>query len=162
EASAPSGLASMPRSRTALGPRQDFGPRHEEIRSGGSTPVLSLLEGQAANLPGDFDHSRLFPLIGGHAGLECEGCHRLPHPSTPPRPFPFPFEEVRGKTCGECHEKAHRAAAMTRCDECHVAAAPDWASAVQNVSAEKHAVTGFRLLGAHSRVGCEKCHPKEL
>src|SRR4029453_10606838 len=33
---------------------------------------------------------------------------------------------------------------------------------IQNVSADKHAQVGFRLLGAHSQVECAKCHPREI
>jgi hypothetical protein len=157
------GFATRPRMTSFLGLSQDCRACHEDRHSPDLTPICSTCHGQEAFKPtAKFDHAQHFPLIGGHEGRECKGCHVLPEPKTPARDFPFPFEKVRGTQCEQCHPKPHFAEGIERCEDCHHAPDPHWSLALKNVTTEKHAVTGFRLMGAHEKIECEKCHPREL
>jgi hypothetical protein len=109
-----------------------------------------------------FDHNQHFPLDGGHARLECKGCHMLPHPQSPHRPAPFPFDLVRGEGCAECHDSPHRSLPTAACDGCHKGSEPKWSSATRVMARETHAETGFHLLAPHAVVACEGCHKSEL
>jgi hypothetical protein len=89
-----------------------------------------------------FDHARTaFPLLGGHARVKCESCHRdTDYKRTP-------------KDCYGCHTKddAHARQLGTRCESCHDAAS--WKKARFD-----HARTRFPLLGRHQLAACGKCH----
>ena len=161
------GFKSSPRVKTFLGLDQDCRTCHADGHSGGLTPVCSKCHGQETfEPPAHFDHSKHFALVGGHEGLACKGCHKIPDVTAnvvaQRKDFPFPFDNVRGKACIECHKKPHHAASIQRCEDCHWATAPHWDNALQNVSAEQHQATGFRLLGAHSNVECAKCHARDV
>jgi Zn finger protein HypA/HybF involved in hydrogenase expression len=94
-----------------------------------------------------------FPLTGGHAGLDCESCHR------PASAGQLQFVGTRA-ACAECHMDDFRAARdpdhvgggfTTECAQCHSPTA--WRGA--NF---KHDATGFPLTGAHRAVACNTCH----
>ncbi len=161
------GFKSSPRMKSFLGLDQDCRTCHADGHSGGLTPECGKCHGQESfEPPVHFDHAKHFALVGGHEGLACKSCHKIPditaNVAAQRKDFPFPFDEVRGKVCVECHQKPHHAASLQRCEDCHWESAPHWESALQNVSAEQHMATGFRLLGAHSQVECAKCHPRDL
>lgn len=161
------GFTTTPRTRTFLGLSQACKSCHSDVHSGGLTPDCRECHGQDAFEPTvKFDHAKHFPLVGGHDGLACKGCHVIPDvaqkAAVEGRPFPFPFNEARGKTCVECHQKPHHAASIQQCEDCHGALAPHWQDAIAMVTPEQHEATGFRLLGAHQGVECARCHPRDL
>ncbi len=93
--------------------------------------------------PARVDHD-FFPLIGGHAGLDCTRCHTTgvfgPIPSN----------------CYACHQANYEAAPNhvaqnypRTCEQCHSIIA--WTPA-----AYEH--TGFPLTGAHTTLNCIQCH----
>ena len=92
---------------------------------------------------GDFDHGRTgFSLEGGHAGPECEACHK---PGTPQ-------SDRRGAQCDDCHTDPHDARfEPTTCDTCHDATG--WGS-----DGFDHGRTGWPLELAHASLTCETCH----
>ncbi|MDH5221539.1 MAG: cytochrome C [Betaproteobacteria bacterium] len=89
-----------------------------------------------------FDHAKTaFPLLGSHARVRCESCHR----DTNYRRTP--------KDCFGCHRQddVHEGQLGTRCDACHDAGT--WKKARFD-----HGRTRFPLLGGHLVVPCAKCH----
>jgi len=89
----------------------------------------------------DFDHNVLFPLNGGHGGLNCQTCH----PSGQ-------YKEVTSD-CVACHEEpqVHRSQFGTECSACHSIEA--WAPA----QLQHHT---FPLNhGRETEVACQECHP---
>jgi hypothetical protein len=94
-----------------------------------------------------------FPLVGAHAGLACETCHR-----------PAAQGQLRfvgtASACRDCHMDDYRAAKEpdhvasgfpTNCMECH--SALTWQGARFN-----HDRSRFPLTGAHRAVACASCH----
>ena len=102
-------------------------------------------------------HSRTrFPLLGAHAGLDCESCHRTPQP----REFTGLNPE-----CAGCHLPDYQATANPdherlgfpiTCEGCHSPASRTWQGATFGPGFE-HPST-FPLTGAHTRVSCGDCH----
>ena len=89
-----------------------------------------------------FDHARtVFPLLGSHARVRCESCHRDPEYQRTP------------KDCFGCHQKddRHQGQLGKKCDSCHDAGI--WTKARFD-----HGRTRFPLLGAHLVVQCRTCH----
>jgi hypothetical protein len=110
--------------------------------------LLLLLGAGRAESPG-FDHQKSrFPLLGRHARLRCEGCHR-PAPAGTGLVFRGTPVECRG-----CHARddVHKGAAGQRCEACHQAAG------FEQPVATGHDVSPERLGGAHDRVACVTCH----
>jgi hypothetical protein len=90
-----------------------------------------------------FDHRLTdLPLIGAHAGLACEGCHK---PHVPWRAVPT--------ACGGCHQAddVHNGQFTQSCGDCHSAEA--WSGGRFD-----HVTTRFDLTGAHTTVACNACH----
>lgn len=90
-----------------------------------------------------FDHGDTdFPLDGGHAGIECQSCHR----STV-------FSSV-GRTCQSCHQAddVHRGQNGTECGSCH--SNERWTPA----TFDHLAVSNFGLVGGHNGLTCQACH----
>jgi hypothetical protein len=102
-------------------------------------------------------HSRTrFPLLGAHAGLDCESCHRGPQP----REFTGLSTE-----CVGCHLPDYQATDNPdhvrlgfpqQCDDCHSPAARAWEGGTFGAGFA-HPAT-FPLTGAHLRVSCSSCH----
>ena len=102
-------------------------------------------------------HSRTrFPLLGAHAGLDCESCHRGAQP-----------REFTGLTpeCVSCHLPDYQTADnpdhdrlgfSQQCDECHSPASRAWQGGTFGAGFP-HPDT-FPLTGAHTRVPCSQCH----
>lgn len=151
------------RAHTFLGVDQKCETCHEDIHAGGLTGSCAACHGQITFRPTEsFDHSEYFPLDGGHDRLDCDGCHRIPPPEASQRELPFPFEQVQGTACEECHETPHYSLQMSECTTCHTGSSAQWDSALTAVTPETHDLTGFHLSGPHSRVSCEKCHASDL
>ena len=90
-----------------------------------------------------FDHaSTQFALLGKHAELACNACHRTNLHDTLPR------------DCGGCHrdDDAHKGQLGTRCESCHNAVG--WKKDV----VFDHAQTRFPLTAAHAGLACGRCH----
>lgn len=91
-----------------------------------------------------FDHDREtgFPLLLGHKGVNCSGCHR-----------DLRFAHV-GSACADCHEDPHRAELGFDCERCHTPAG------FQNRAQllQLHSAALFPLTGAHMTVECSECH----
>lgn len=99
-----------------------------------------------------FDHPAVsggFRLLGAHARIRCSSCHG-------PNLEPI-FQPAGDQDCVTCHDadyqREHPGGRFpVTCLDCHTV--ETWRGA-----AFDHAgVTGFRLLGAHTRVACEACH----
>ncbi len=150
------------RQRSFLGLEQKCELCHQDRHAAGLSGDCSRCHGQEKFKPSAFDHGKHFPLTGGHATSDCRKCHLIPDAKTPPRPHPFPFDKTQGKTCAACHETPHTAAFAEGCDGCHPVADPLWSSALGRVTPALHAPAGFRLLGPHAQVACEKCHARDV
>jgi hypothetical protein len=89
-----------------------------------------------------FDHAKTdFPLLGRHARVKCESCHRdADYKRTP-------------KDCLGCHRKddVHQGQLGVKCESCHDEVT--WKKARFD-----HARTRFPLVGSHLVVACAKCH----
>jgi hypothetical protein len=153
----------MPRRQTFLGLKQECRFCHPDIHSADLSGPCEPCHGQKSFRPTvAFDHTPHFPLDGGHARLECKGCHVLPHPQSPRRPEPFPFDIVRGTGCAECHDSPHRSLPTAACEGCHRGSDPRWSGAALVLTPETHAETGFALVAPHAEVSCDGCHKPEL
>lgn len=91
-----------------------------------------------------FQHDRDtgFPLLQGHRGVNCTGCHR-----------DLRFSHV-GSACADCHEDPHRRELGFDCERCHTTAG--WENR-RNII-EVHSQALFPLTGAHVTVECTECH----
>lgn len=94
-----------------------------------------------------FDHDLTrFPLLGKHAGNECEDCHE-----------DQAFKST-DRDCVSCHveDDVHEGNFHERCAECHNPVAWDiWAF-------DHDVQTDFPLAGAHATVQCADCHRTPL
>jgi hypothetical protein len=97
-----------------------------------------------------------FPLLGAHAGLDCESCHRGAQP-----------REFTGLTpeCVGCHLPDYQTADnpdhdrlgfSQRCEDCHSPASRTWQGGTFGANFP-HPAT-FPLTGAHNQVSCSECH----
>lgn len=88
-----------------------------------------------------FDHDLTrFPLVGLHAQVPCEECHRS--------------QSYKGEpvACEKCHEDVHQGRLGGRCASCHN---PNgWA----RWRFDHGRQTNFPLTGAHQKLACENCH----
>lgn len=93
-----------------------------------------------------FDHGRETGVVlrGAHVDAQCLRCHN--------DRGPVALFAARG--CGGCHLDPHRGLLAGACEECH-----DERSWAARGARADHARTRFPLVGAHSAVACERCHP---
>lgn len=106
----------------------------------------------------EFDHRQTgYPLVGKHAGLECERCHNAQHIMKAER------ASIRVKdgnhtllglspACSTCHTDAHRGQLGEDCARCHNLEA--WKPA----GGFEHNSTKYPLTGLHEKVACAQCH----
>lgn len=92
-----------------------------------------------------FDHNRQsrFRLVGKHVDVDCKKCHV----GGKYKPLP--------SSCASCHadDDPHQGKFADKpCENCH--SPKDWLKVKFD-----HSVTRFTLVGAHTDVDCEKCHP---
>jgi hypothetical protein len=96
-------------------------------------------------------HQNRFPLIGAHAALACDDCHKNAAASQ--------FQGL-STDCMACHAQAfaqttnpnHQSAGFpTNCGACHNM--NTWQGAKFD-----HSLTGFPLTGAHATLDCSACH----
>lgn len=97
-------------------------------------------------------HQNRFPLLGAHAVLACDSCHKGAATGR--------FEGLPTE-CVACHLAAfqqakvpdHQAGGLpTTCEACHTMDA--W----QGAKFDHGTFTGFTLTGAHARLDCSACH----
>ncbi len=94
--------------------------------------------------------STIFPLLAGHARVDCDSCHG----GQPPQQY------SRTPTdCMSCHHEDFRAATepphrgfSTDCLQCHVAVTRGWSAPGFRHTAR------FPLTGPHSAIDCADCH----
>lgn len=101
------------------------------------------------------DHMNRFPLLGAHAAVQCEECHKQAATGI--------FYGLSTQ-CDSCHlsdwqktvdpphASAGSAFAAANCQGCHETF-DSWLGATFN-----HSATGFILDGAHATLPCEQCH----
>ncbi|RPI28942.1 MAG: hypothetical protein EHM61_03365 [Acidobacteria bacterium] len=106
-----------------------------------------------------FDHGLTgYWLEDRHSRLDCRKCHQSKNIA--------PEEAARISTrdlnrtylglsrgCISCHADEHRGQVSSNCRSCHNL--KGWKEAASFV----HALTSYRLDGAHEKVACQKCHP---
>jgi len=91
-----------------------------------------------------FDHdSTGFPLVGGHAGASCAGCHGAGQANKHP-----------ARACQSCHARddVHKGSNGPNCASCHNPRS--W----KQTSFDHDRMTEFPLKGAHRRAACAGCH----
>jgi hypothetical protein len=98
-----------------------------------------------------FDHSKTaFPLLGKHAQVSCEACHKTADFKAP----------VPHAACADCHtpsphgDQFAKRADGGRCESCHTV--NGWSPTTFTVA--DHAKTGFPLVAPHANVTCAGCH----
>ena len=104
----------------------------------------------ARNTLTTFDHSKTkFPLLGKHAPVTCDKCHKTSDYKAP----------VAHEQCKACHKDIHGGQFAARadagdCASCHTA--DGWKPSTYTVLS--HAKSPYPLLGKHAAVTCDKCH----
>lgn len=152
-----------PRLGSFLGLDQQCQSCHQDQHTDGVTGSCAHCHGQETfQPPVSFDHSEHFPFTGGHDDLQCADCHELPSRSTPPRPFPFPFDKTPGNTCDACHQTPHRTEFSEPCQTCHAVEEDHWTGAAARLTTDLHQESGFPLHEPHASVACDQCHPTGL
>jgi len=102
----------------------------------------------------NFDHALTsFPLRGKHAALECNACHK------PGKKLSFAtVYKLKKSVCTDCHEDKHKGQFTEKygndCSQCHT----EDAYSPSTFSLDRHAVSRFRISGAHQAVACRDCH----
>ena len=102
---------------------------------------------------GDFDHNTtVFPLVGKHASVACDRCHK----ST------SLLAKIKHEACTDCHRDAHWGQFASRpdggrCESCH----NEKGFLPPRYTIEDHGKTEFALVGAHLAQPCIACHEME-
>jgi hypothetical protein len=97
--------------------------------------------------PARFDHRKTgFALKGQHAQAKCTDCHTT---------LTFRFRKSATR-CVDCHQDVHRGELGATCDRCH--SPQSW---LVPDMVQRHASTRFSLVGAHTTVPCQQCHPSQ-
>lgn len=102
-----------------------------------------------------FDHDETkFKLTGKHAGRKCYDCHTKDNST----PTPVRIFASTKSNCESCHIEVHNnqftVTGNSDCLRCHTTSG--WSAELFD-----HGLTKFPLTGAHSLIGCERCH-KEI
>jgi len=136
------------RGRGYLGLRQECASCHEDVHGGALFRDCAECHGQENFTPaGNFDHDRVFALLGPHREAACGKCHDG-----------LDFRDGKGRACAACHDSPHRFATPDDCGGCHGAADASWSAAQASFGPERHAERGFVLSAAHRALACETCH----
>jgi hypothetical protein len=109
------------------------------------------VNGWAVSLKSVREHQNRFPLLGAHAVVECDSCHKG-----------AAVGRYQGLSteCSSCHMNSFvntkspnhvMLGFPTQCQQCHTM--DTWAGAKFD-----HSFTGFVLAGAHARLECSACH----
>src|SRR6266576_3813051 len=98
------------------------------------------------------DHQNRFPLLGAHAAVQCQDCHKSAAVGQ--------FQGL-STACASCHLKDYQkttnpnhvsAKFAATCESCHVSF-DSWLGAKFD-----HSTTGFLLTNGHANVPCASCH----
>ena len=118
---------------------------------GGECEKCHTVRGWDITLQSIKGHQNRFPLMGAHAGVDCQSCHKA-----------GAVGQFTGlsTTCISCHVQDYYRAKIPNhvdsgfpvtCDTCH--GFDSWLSTKFD-----HSTTKFLLTGAHGSVQCEQCH----
>ena len=117
----------------------------DDVHRGARGPDCGGCHGVSGWKKSSFDHKKAsgYALLGGHAQLDCDTCHRGGDLKAP-----LP------KDCNGCHASAdvHSGRFGAACADCH--GQDDWD--IATFDHEKRAK--FALRGAHEKVDCHGCH----
>lgn len=107
--------------------------------------------------PDGFDHNKTgFKLTGAHYKKECKDCHQSKFISDGKLKKRNKTHLGLDQKCVSCHEDYHQNTLGKDCANCHLT---EKFKPAQNFDHNKAA---FKLAGAHKKVECSKCHPKEI
>ncbi len=103
-----------------------------------------------------FDHTLTsFALLGAHAALACDRCHKPRAQASFAGTYRIPYQR-----CTDCHADAHQgqfqATYGTDCAACHTVKA----YRPSTFTPDQHGKTRFPLTGAHQATPCRECHAK--
>ncbi len=166
------GVAVLPEGATRfLGLDRDCASCHEDTHEGRFALACASCHGQETwEDLASLGHERVLPLVGGHGGLDCTECHAqdgahalevLGGRSLKPEP----------RDCVACHESPHTEAFMQGaaalvdlppgqgCASCHASEHVSFHEpALQDMTKEQHAASGFALEVPHAELACADCH----
>lgn len=117
---------------------------------GGDCASCHITDGWMKVSKSKFDHNKTeFPLIGKHASVECERCHKESRKT----------QKLAFARCQDCHADFHRGefakrADGGRCESCH----NEFGFSPALYSVADHKATKFPLEGAHLAQPCMACH----
>lgn len=107
--------------------------------------------------PDDFDHSKTgFKLTGAHTTKECKDCHQSKFISDNKYKKKNKTYQGLDAKCASCHEDFHQGTLGKECSGCHTT------EKFKPAQSFDHNKAAFKLTGAHEKVECAKCHPKEI
>jgi len=118
---------------------------------GAACETCHTVKGWDVSLQAVQNHQNRFPLMGAHAALDCEACHKG-----------AAVGQFMGLSiqCYSCHARDYQQATNpnhlagkfpTTCEQCH--GVDNWFNAKFD-----HAAVGFPLTGAHATLQCVQCH----
>lgn len=135
-------------------------------RDGGACDACHGVEGFRPARYGIEEHARSrYPLEGSHLAVACPACHQAMTAAELARlePSVAVWAHAERNTprllftrtgCADCHADPHGGRLEGGCASCHDLSS--WHSVTYD-----HKLSGFPLEGAHQRVSCEKCHPRD-
>lgn len=104
----------------------------------------------------NFDHNKAkFELTGAHANVDCRDCHNpkfITDSKLKKREGTFLGLST---SCVNCHQDYHQRTLGSDCNSCHNTVA------FRPAPGFNHSEATFKLTGAHLKVDCINCHPKE-
>jgi hypothetical protein len=130
-------------------------PHHRQFAKrtdGGECAACHTVEGFKPAKFGVKEHSATaYPLMGGHARLECAQCHIPKGKDT--------LYKIKFQVCTDCHTDRHAgqfasAPYMNQCEKCHTVDT----YRPSTFSLARHKQTGFVLTGGHQAIACGECH----
>ncbi|MGC2324527.1 MAG: hypothetical protein WA463_17975, partial [Terriglobales bacterium] len=118
---------------------------------GANCESCHTVKGWDVSLQAVKNHQNRFPLMGAHAALDCEACHKG-----------AAVGQYMGLStqCYSCHAQTYQQATNpnhltgkfpTACEQCH--GVDNWFNAKFD-----HRAVGFPLTGAHATLQCTQCH----
>jgi hypothetical protein len=121
-------------------------------RMGANCEQCHTVKGWSVSVQAIGNHQNRFPLVGAHAAVDCEACHKGAATGQ--------FAGLSTQ-CYSCHAKDYQSAASpnhvtagfsTTCEQCH--SMNTWLDAKFDHLKQ----TGFALTGAHAQLQCTACH----
>jgi hypothetical protein len=116
-------------------------------------------------------HDRFLQLVGGHAEMNCRECHAEEESHS--LELLGSGKQPDARSCRACHESPHRRpfirklarvedlAPEASCIACHEPEHTSFREESIDVTAERHACSGFELSTPHAEVSCDECHASE-